>query len=181
MGRSAVAVLLAEDIMAVVLLILAGALADDSANLGASLGVAAIKAVVVITLVAVAGRFLLRPLFAWLTRFEDAEVFTAAALLTVLTTALFTGRGGLSMPLGAFLAGMIMAETEYCYIVKTEIRPFRGLLLGFFFIAVGMSLDLAVIAANAPYVLAVLAALIFGKAFASGLAARLTGMKRPAA
>jgi len=174
LGRGAVAVLLAEDIVAVVLLILAAALADDSASLGPALGLAAVKAVGVIGLVALAGRYVLRPVFAWLTQSEDEEVFTAAALLVVLSTAMLTGLGGLSMPLGAFLAGMIMAETEYCHMVKTEIRPFRGLLLGFFFIAVGMSLDLGLVWANALIVLAVMAAQIAGKAAAAWAAAFAT-------
>ncbi|MEM1102848.1 MAG: cation:proton antiporter, partial [Pseudomonadota bacterium] len=178
LGRGAVAVLLAEDIVAVVLLILAATLADDTASLAPALGLAAVKAVCVIALVAVAGRFVLKPVFAWLTKSQDEEVFTAAALLVVLVTALFTGLGGLSMPLGAFLAGMIMAETEYCYMVKAEIRPFRGLLLGFFFIAVGMSLDLSVIFANAPIVIAIAAAQMAGKGLAGAFAAKATGVPR---
>jgi Kef-type K+ transport system membrane component KefB len=91
------------------------------------------------------GRLLLRPALRWIARSETPEIFTAASLLLVVATAALMQSVGLSMALGAFLAGVLLAESEYRRELETDLEPFKGLLLGLFFIAVGMSIDFAVV------------------------------------
>ena len=96
----------------------------------------------------VAGRYLLNPLFRMLADSRAREVMTAAALLVVLGSALAMQLGGLSMAMGAFLAGVLLSESTFRHQLEADVEPFRGILLGLFFMAVGMSLDLSVVAAN---------------------------------
>jgi CPA2 family monovalent cation:H+ antiporter-2 len=142
---SATAVLIFQDICAIFLLILAGSMGDEKVAMGSVIGVAAIKAVAAFLTAILIGRFIIKPVFNFIAQSKDHEVFTATALLIVLATASATALFGLSMTLGAFLAGMIISETPYRHVVQTEVKPFRGLLLGFFFITVGMTLDVQVI------------------------------------
>ena len=109
---------------------------------GIGIGLGCIAALVV------AGRYLLNPMFGLLARFGGREVMTAAALLVVLGAALLMQWGGLSMAMGAFLAGVLLSESSFRHQLEADIEPFRGLLLGLFFIGVGMALDLDVIAQN---------------------------------
>ena len=95
------------------------------------------------SLVVVAGRWLLNPLFRLLAAAQAREVMTAAALLVVLGAALVMQVGGLSMAMGAFLAGVLLSESTFRHQLEADVEPFRGILLGLFFLAVGMSLDLA--------------------------------------
>jgi K+:H+ antiporter len=145
LGRDATAVLIFQDLAAVFLLALAGAGATEGGSAVADAGLIILKAVLAIAAVALLGRAL-RPLFRAITAAGPTEVFTATALLIVVATAGATGLAGLSLPLGAFLGGMLLSESEYCYMVKTELKPFRSLLLGLFFVTVGMSLDLSLVA-----------------------------------
>jgi CPA2 family monovalent cation:H+ antiporter-2 len=138
---SATAVLIFQDICAIFLLILASSLGSDDGGLAQVMGLAALKAMVAFVAAIAIGRYLLAPTFGWMAAAHDSEIFTAAALLLVLATAAATGSFGLSMTLGAFLAGMIISETPYKMAIHTEVKPFRGLLLGFFFITVGMALE----------------------------------------
>jgi glutathione-regulated potassium-efflux system ancillary protein KefC len=101
------------------------------------------------------GRLLLRPALRWIARSDTPEIFTAAALLLVVATAALMQSVGLSMALGAFLAGVLLAESEYRRELETDLEPFKGLLLGLFFIAVGMSIDFAVVLAHPAVVAAV--------------------------
>jgi glutathione-regulated potassium-efflux system ancillary protein KefC len=101
-----------------------------------------------LALIVLGGRLLLRPALRWIARSKTPEVFTAAALLLVVATASLMEAVGLSMALGAFLAGVLLAESEYRRELETDIEPFKGLLLGLFFIAVGMSIDFAVVLAR---------------------------------
>ncbi|WP_395543058.1 monovalent cation:proton antiporter-2 (CPA2) family protein [Neotabrizicola sp. sgz301269] len=148
-GRRIVAILLFEDLAIVPLLALVAFLAPSGQDstladrfLGIGLGLAVIVALVV------AGRYLLNPMFRLLARFGAREVMTAAALLVVLGAALMMQLGGLSMAMGAFLAGVLLSESSFRHQLEADIEPFRGLLLGLFFIGVGMALDLKIIAAN---------------------------------
>ena len=100
-------------------------------------------------------RLVVRPLFDLIARTRNEEVFTAMALLVALAAGWATGPIGLSLTLGAFLGGMIIADTPYRPVIQSEIKPFRGLLLGFFFISVGLSLDLAALIRFWPAVIAV--------------------------
>ena len=104
----------------------------------------------VIAAVVLAGRYLLNPLFRVLATTGAREVMTAAALLLVLGTALLMQWAGMSMALGAFLAGVLLAESNYRHELEADIEPFRGLLLGLFFMGVGMSIDGALVIANWP-------------------------------
>lgn len=111
------------------------------------------QAIAVIAVIVVGGRWLLRPLFRIVARAGVQEIFTGAALLLVIGTALLVNAAGLSMALGAFLAGVLVADSEYRHELEGDIAPFRGLLLGLFFISVGMSLDLGLIATR-PWLIA---------------------------
>lgn len=142
---STTAVLIFQDICAIFLLILAGSMGNSEVTLSSVIGVAALKAVAAFAAAILIGRYFIGPAFNLIAKSKDNEIFTATALLIVLATAAATALFGLSMTLGAFLAGMIISETPYRHTIQTEVTPFRGLLLGFFFITVGMSLDTNII------------------------------------
>jgi len=144
-GITATAVLVFQDICAIFLLILASSLENPAIPLSSALALAALKSVLAFAAAILIGRLLIGPLFRVLAKANDNEVFTATALLIVLVTAGATGLWGLSLTLGAFLGGMIISETPYRHVIRTEVKPFRGLLLGFFFITVGMALDTTVL------------------------------------
>ena len=151
-GRLSFAVLLFQDLAFVPLLTLATVLAQQPAPgaAGAASGGALLVRLVVLGTIALAavlaiGRWIVRPLLHEIAHSRLRELFTLAALLVVLASAWITGRLGLSMTLGAFLAGMMLAESEYSHQIEAAIRPFRELLLGLFFISVGMLLDLRVL------------------------------------
>ncbi len=158
-GQRIVSILLLEDIAIVPLLafvafIAPGGEATDAGDRWLSVGIA-LGAIVAVVLV---GRFLLNPMFRLLAQANAREVMTAAALLVVLGAALVMDLGGLSMAMGAFLAGVLLSESSFRHQLEADIEPFRGILLGLFFLGVGMALDLDVIAANIGIVaLAVLA------------------------
>ena len=148
-GRKMISILLFEDLAIVPLLALVAFLAPGGEDVtladrlvGVGIGLAVIAALVV------AGRYLLDPMFRLLARFGVREIMTAAALLVVLGAAVLMQAGGLSMAMGAFLAGVLLSESSFRHQLEADIEPFRGLLLGLFFLGVGMALDLDIIAAN---------------------------------
>ncbi|MEE9350726.1 MAG: cation:proton antiporter [Thiotrichaceae bacterium] len=169
---SATAVLIFQDVCAIFLLILAGSMGDSEVSLGSIIGIAALKALAAFVIAILIGRFFIGPVFNWIAKSKDTEMFTATALLIVLATAAATAMFGLSMTLGAFLAGMIISETPYRHVIQTEVKPFRGLLLGFFFITVGMTLDVQVILHEWWKIALVAIALVAIKAVMIFLAAR---------
>lgn len=175
LGRSVTAVLVFQDIAAIFLLVFAHSLGQDGADAGAAAAMAAVKAVLALVAALTAGRFLAAPAFALLARTRNEEAFPAAVLFVVLATATATGALGLSLTLGAFLAGMIVAETPYRHVVQTEVRPFRSLLMGFFFITVGMMLDTAALLQMWWAVLALAAGLMALKSALVFLSARISG------
>ena len=142
LGRMAIAMLLVQDIAVGPLLVLVEVLSEGGDSIWTALGIAAIKAVLVLLVVVVIARFLLRPLFDFIATISASEVFTATTLVVVLGASFATESAGLSMALGAFVAGLMVADTEYRHQVAADIAPFRGLLLGFFFMTVGMTVDL---------------------------------------
>jgi glutathione-regulated potassium-efflux system protein KefB len=149
-GQGIVSILLLEDLMIVPLLALVAFLApiapgSTAVNGGIDWEAVGIGAGSVAALL-VAGRFLLNPLFGLLASARAREVMTAAALLVVLGSAYAMQLGGLSMAMGAFLAGVLLSESTYRHQLEVDVEPFRGILLGLFFLAVGMSLDLSVVA-----------------------------------
>ena len=161
-GLTATAILIFQDVAGIFLLIVAGSIGDSAAVLPA-MGVALLKAALAFAAAVVLAKLAIRPLFDLVARTGAEEVFTATALLIALAAGWATGRVGLSLTLGAFLGGVTLAETPYRAVVAAEIKPFRGLLLGFFFIAVGTSLDPSVLAHAWLAVLAVTAGLLLVK------------------
>jgi CPA2 family monovalent cation:H+ antiporter-2 len=159
LGQGCFAVLMMQDLAVVPLLVLVGVLADVQhetgaqglAGLGAATGLvlgSLAKAAVAVVVLAWVGRRLLRPLFRTLARGQQPDVFMALTLLATLSIAGLTAAAGLSMALGALLAGLLLAETEFRHEVEVTIEPFRGLLMGLFFMSVGMGIDLREIAAS---------------------------------
>ncbi len=165
-GRSVLSVSLLQDVAAIPILALLPLLALPGAHAAAAGGgwLAAAKAVGVIALIVLGGRLALRPLLRWIARSDTPEIFTAASLLLVVATAALMESVGLSMALGAFLAGVLLAESEYRRELETDLQPFKGLLLGLFFIAVGMSIDFAVVLAQPLLTLALVLGFLLLKA-----------------
>ena len=160
-GRAAFAILLFQDLAVIPFLALLpflGAPLPGHESEGGWIG--PLKAVVALFLVVIGGRYLLRPVFRRLASIDMPELFTAAALLTVTGTALAMEAVGLSMSLGAFLAGVLLADSEYRHELQADIEPFKGLLLGLFFIAVGMSAKLSLVLAEPLKIVVAVAALI---------------------
>ncbi|HEV7715735.1 MAG TPA: cation:proton antiporter, partial [Steroidobacteraceae bacterium] len=140
-GRLAFSMLLFQDLAFVPFLALASALSSGDSFSLASTAISVVGGIVAVVVVLATGRWLLRPLFQEITRSRLRELFTLAVLFVVLSSAWVSHAAGLSLALGGFLAGMMLAETEYRHQIETVIRPFRDILLGLFFITVGMLLD----------------------------------------
>jgi CPA2 family monovalent cation:H+ antiporter-2 len=173
-GRLAFSVVLFQDIAVVPFLALAAALAPgkDAFNL-ASIVSLLVAGVVLVLVVLAAGRWLLRPLLYVIANSQVRELFTLAVLLVALAAAWGSHLAGFSMALGAFLAGMMLAETEYSHQVESVIRPFRDILLGLFFISVGMMLDFHALWRELGLILVLLVAMICVKAAVAAAATRL--------
>ena len=152
-GQSVLSVALLQDVAAIPILALLPLLASAQAHGNGSGWLGAVKALGVIAIIVFGGRLLIRPALRWIARSDTPEIFTAASLLLVVATAALMQTVGLSMALGAFLAGVLLAESEYRRELETDLEPFKGLLLGLFFIAVGMSIDFAVVLGS-PFVIA---------------------------
>ena len=146
-GQAGFSILLFQDVAAIPILALLPLLggAVDASAASESRGFEAVRIVGVIALIVLGGRVVLRPLLRWIARSRTPEIFTAASLLLVVAIAALCQLAGLSMALGAFLAGVLLAESEFRRELETDIEPFKGLLLGLFFIAVGMSIDFGVL------------------------------------
>ncbi|WP_132250921.1 monovalent cation:proton antiporter-2 (CPA2) family protein [Methylobacterium segetis] len=163
-GQRIVAILLLEDLAIVPLLAIVAVLTPGGPETsGSERAVAIAIAIGSLAALVVAGRWLLNPLFRLLATAKAREVMTAAALLVVLGSALAMQLGGLSMAMGAFLAGVLLSESSFRHQLEADVEPFRGILLGLFFLGVGMSLDLAVIGANWALILASVAACMVAK------------------
>src|SRR5271156_2603246 len=171
-GRLAVAICLFQDLSFPLLLGLVSALAGGgqsaaAPHLIAAIGIAALALLVVLA----AGRWLLRPLFLMIASVRSAELFSLAVLLAVLASAWATHAVGLSLALGAFLAGMMLAETEFRHQIEATIRSYREVLLGLFFITVGMLLDVGLLLRDLPLVTAILAGILVFKSLIVAVAA----------
>jgi glutathione-regulated potassium-efflux system protein KefB len=143
-GRQAFSILLFQDLAAIPLIAMVPLLATSSSRHGVDLmGIA--RTVGAIVVVMVGGRYLLRPVFRFVAKANAVEVSTATALLVVMGTAWLMERVGVSSTLGAFLAGVLLADSEYRHELESHLEPFKGLLLGLFFISVGMSMDLTLL------------------------------------
>jgi monovalent cation:proton antiporter-2 (CPA2) family protein len=173
-GQRIVSILLLEDLAIVPLLALVTFLAPGGADVtwatraqGIGIGLGAIAVLVL------AGLYLLNPMFRFLAASRAREVMTAAALLVVLGAALWMQLGGLSTAMGAFLAGVLLSESSFRHQLEADVEPFRGILLGLFFLAVGMAVDLSVIAANWQLVAISVVALMILKSLAIYVIARI--------
>lgn len=182
-GRASLSVLLFQDLAVVPILILVSALAAPSGNsLWLTLGTSALKAVALVIVLGLLGRFVLRPAFRFFAVGRQTDSFMALVLLVALGISWATAQSGLSMALGAFLAGLLLAETEYRHEIEVSIEPFRGLLLGVFFLSVGMQLNPALLWAQPLVVLGCVVALLTIKATVNFLIFRGFGLARgPAA
>jgi CPA2 family monovalent cation:H+ antiporter-2 len=172
-GRLVIGVLLFQDLAVVPLLILIPALSASGGDLSDAVGAAFLKALVLLIVLLYFGQRLMRPWFHWVARRKSSELFMLNVLLVTLGLSYLTGLAGLSLALGAFLAGMLISETEYRYQVEADIQPFRDVLLGLFFVTVGMLLDIKVVAANLGWVVLALLILILGKGALVTLLSRL--------
>ncbi len=164
-GQGVLSVALLQDVAAIPILALLPLLAVQHAATEGSAWVSAGKAIGVIALIVFGGRLLLRPALRWIARSATPEIFTAASLLLVVATAALMQTVGLSMALGAFLAGVLLAESEYRRELETDIEPFKGLLLGLFFIAVGMSIDFAIVMAQPLLIAGIVFGFLLVKSF----------------
>ena len=174
-GREVMGVLLFQDLAVVPLLVIIPALTQPMADLAGALALASLKAVALLTVVLFFGQKLMRGWFNLVARRKSPELFMLNVLLITLGLAWLTEWAGLSLALGAFVAGMLISETEYRYMVEEDIKPFRDVLLGLFFISMGMMLNLAEIAREWPRVLGVLGALLVGKLAVAWALSRLFG------
>lgn len=172
-GQKIVSILLFEDLLIVPLLALVAVLSPGIDATDTSAWWTALTAIGAVAAVIVVGVWLLNPLFRVLAAAKAREVMTAAALLVVLGAALLMQLGGLSMAMGAFLAGVLLSQSSFRHQIEADIEPFRGLLLGLFFLGVGMSLDLAVVAANWRLIALAVPAFMVTKAVAIYAVARL--------
>jgi len=162
-GRQTMGVLLFQDLAVVPCLILFPALADPGGNLLHALAVGAVQAVLVLTILVVAGQWLTKRIFDAVTRHRSEELFVLTTLWIVVGLAYATYAAGLSLALGAFVGGMLISETIYRHQVEADIRPFRDILLGLFFVTVGMMLDIGFVLANLDRLLFALLLLVGGK------------------
>lgn len=174
-GKKIVSILLFEDLLIVPLLAIVAFIAPNQVveSTSARLQSIGIGLISIAGLIA-AGYWLLNPLFRLLAAAKAREVMTAAALLVVLGAALLMQVSGLSMAMGAFLAGVLLSESTFRHEIEADIEPFRGILLGLFFLGVGMSLDLNVVKNNWALILSAVLVLMFVKASMIYLIARLT-------
>ena len=141
-GRASFSVLLAQDLAVIPILLFVSILAARSdGSVLASLASAVLQAAVAVIVIVVFGRVLLRPLFRLVATARSSELFIAAVLFVIVGAGVIAGQAGLSMALGAFLAGLLLAETEYRKAIEATVAPFKGLLLGIFFFTVGMKID----------------------------------------
>ncbi len=168
-GVTATAILIFQDVAAIFILIVATSLGGGTA-LFPTIGLAVMKALGAFVVAFLLSSFVVRPVFDFAARGRNEEIFTALALLVALAAGWATGSVGLSLTLGAFLGGAMLSDTPYRAIIQSEVKPFRGLLLGFFFVAVGLSLDIQALARLWPTVFLVAALLLAIKITANAAA-----------
>ena len=173
-GRQIIGILLFQDIAVVPLLIIVPALAAPAGDLAANMGWALLKAATVLTILLFVGQKVMRAWFHVVARAKSSELFVLNVLLVTLGVAYITELAGLSLALGAFIAGVLISETEYRYQVEEDIKPFRDVLLGLFFVTIGMLLDARVAIQNV-WVIVILVAVVLAKTFLIFGIARLFG------
>lgn len=172
-GKYAIAILLFQDLAAIPFFILIGSLGATTSDINVELLLVIVKTVVTFMLIFAAGRWILRPLFREIALTHSLELFTLSALLVTLSASWLTQRLGLSLSLGAFLAGTMLGETEYRHQIEATIRPFRDILLGLFFITIGMMFNIRTTGEIWLWTLSLLAALIIFKTVLITLIAKI--------
>ncbi len=175
-GKAAFGILLFQDLAVVPLLVVTPILAGGGQGLASALGSALVKAGIALSSIAFAGRVLVNPLFRTVAQANSQEAFLGVVLLTVLSMSFMTEGLGLSNTLGAFLAGVLLSETKYRYQIEADIAPFRGILLGLFFVTVGFEIDFNLIASNLPLVSSVVAGIMVIKTMVIALLSRAFGL-----
>src|SRR5262245_4332687 len=186
-GQSSFAVLLFQDISVIPILAVfpllgtsAATVTDVTSEAGRPAWLSALIVIGAVAAVIALGRFFVRPLFQFLARAKLRESFTAAALAIVVGIALLMVQVGLSPALGTFLAGVVLADSEYRHELETDIEPFKGLLLGLFFISVGAQIDFALIASQPLVIAGLVVATMLGKLAVLHCLGRVFGLDRPA-
>lgn len=179
-GRPSVAVLLLQDLAVVPLLAFVSLMAAPESTIAKDVFIALAETLLILLVIVVVSRYVLNPLLKLLTRFGSPEIFTASALLLVLGSAQAMESIGLSMAMGAFIAGLLIADSSYRHQIIAEVQPFRGLLLGLFFMSMGMSLNLDLFLQNPLILLAVVIALLTVKFFTLWPLLRIFGIKKQA-
>jgi glutathione-regulated potassium-efflux system ancillary protein KefC len=178
-GQAGFAILLFQDIAAIPMIAIVPLLGiPDDAGTGGGFWLAALRVVAVLAGLIFGGRYLVRPLLQVIARTDTREIFTAFALLLVIAISLLMQWIGMSMALGAFMAGVLLADSEYRHALETDLEPFKGLLLGLFFIAVGMSVDFAVFLAHPWLILGLVAGFLAIKTAVLYALSRLLGIAR---
>jgi len=175
-GRVALAVLLFQDLMVAPVLFGVQILARGEQNVAVSLAGALLQAVLAVVAILAAGRYVLQPIFRFAAQTGSRELIMAITLFMVVGVAAATGVAGLSTALGAFLAGLLLSETEYRHQIEIDIAPFKGLLIGLFFITVGMTIDISAVWADIGLVLAAVVALLAVKSLVLLVASRTFGV-----
>ncbi|MEQ1713160.1 MAG: cation:proton antiporter, partial [Hyphomicrobium sp.] len=181
-GRASLSVLLAQDLAVVPLLMLVSILgANTGGSLSTTIVSTMVHAAVAVGIIVTVGRVLLRPLFRLVSGTRSSELFIAATLFVIVATGVVAAQAGLSMALGAFVAGLMLAETEYRKAIEATIDPFKGLLLGIFFFTVGMSIDVRVLARDPLLLVAAVLGIVILKAAVLVVLARVYKLSWPAA
>jgi CPA2 family monovalent cation:H+ antiporter-2 len=180
-GRQIMGVLLFQDLAVIPLLVLVPALSVREVSMGSLLAIALLKAAVVLAVVLVIGQRIMRPLFHLVARQKSSELFVLFVLFVALSLAWITHKAGLSLALGAFLAGMLISETEYRYQVEDYIKPFRDVLLGLFFVTIGMLVDWRAMLDNFAWIALVFVGLLGIKFLAVMALGRAFRTERPTA
>ena len=181
LGQLVIAVLLFQDLMVVPILLAAELLTGNAPDVLTLAALALVKAVSAVALILVAGRFVLAPLVAAAASTRSRDLIMAITLVVVVGSAAITHRAGLSSALGAFLAGMLLSETAYRHQIEVDLEPFKGLLIGVFFVTVGMSVDFAVVLPRLGWVLVGVAGILAVKIVGTYAAGRLMKVAPPAA
>jgi K+:H+ antiporter len=180
-GRIALSVLLFQDLMVVPILFIVGFLARESGSLVVNLALASVQAVAVVAVIMVVGRYVAQPLLGSAARTGSRDLIMGITLLIVVGISALTEKAGLSVALGAFMAGLLLSETEYRHHIEIDVEPFKGLLLGIFFITVGTAIDVREVTAELGWVVASVIGLVVVKAVILYLDARAFGVSRAAA
>jgi CPA2 family monovalent cation:H+ antiporter-2 len=175
-GKISFAVLLFQDLAIVPLLMLVTLFGEGEGSFITAIGFAVVKAAVALVLVVGVGRLILRPVYRIIAETRSSELFVATTLLVVLGTGWLMSLVGISMVLGAFLAGALLSETEYRHQVEADIRPFRGILLGLFFMTVGMSIDITLIQSEWAQITFLVIGLMVGKSIVTAALCRGFGL-----